>query len=256
VVHEARKAIKRMRALARLLRHELGETEFERVDNSLRTTAARLAGARDAEVRLATLQALLERHPKALTLRRVSPLRAQLESERGEVLTSSERDAVLMDIATMRRQLAHWNLIEHSFQALAPGLRHIYREGHHHYRRVRRGHARNAHDLHDWRKRVKSLYYVLDTLGGAKVKGTRRTTLLADQLGDLLGEEHDLWMLRAYITEHPSVFGKDDATRDALLKRIELRRARLRKRALEQGRRLYKRKPAGFTRRMGRSLGR
>jgi hypothetical protein len=31
-VHEARKAIKRMRALARLLRDELGEQEFARVN--------------------------------------------------------------------------------------------------------------------------------------------------------------------------------------------------------------------------------
>ena len=34
LVHDARKAIKRMRALARLLRHELGESEFRRVNDS------------------------------------------------------------------------------------------------------------------------------------------------------------------------------------------------------------------------------
>src|SRR5580693_577882 len=66
LVHDARKAIKRMRALARLLRCALGEREFERVDDSLRAAGRRLSGARDAEVRLATLRRLRSKHPKAL----------------------------------------------------------------------------------------------------------------------------------------------------------------------------------------------
>jgi CHAD domain-containing protein len=253
-VHEARKAIKRMRALARLLRHELGESEFQRVNDSLRAAGARLAGARDAEVRLATLHALSERYPKALTPERVRPLGERLEGERGEAIEPSERDAVLADIAAMRRQLARWNLVEYDFQALAPGLRRIYREGRRRRRRVMRGDALNAQDLHDWRKRVKSLYYVLDMLGGTKSKGARRATRRANRLGDVLGEEHDLWMLRTYIERHPDALRGDDSTRDALLRSIERRRARLRRRALKLGARLYKRKPGSFTRRMGHSL--
>lgn len=254
LVHEARKAIKRMRALARLLRRELGESEFGRVNNSLRAAGARLAGARDAEVRLATLHALSARHPKALTPERVRPLDERLESERGEAIDPSERDAVLTDIATMRRQLARWNLVERDFHALAPGLQRIYREGRRRRRRVMRGGARNAQDLHDWRKRVKSLYYALELLGGTKSKSARRAKRHANRLGDVLGEEHDLWMLRTYIKQHPDTLGDDDATRDALLRSIERRRARLRERALELGARLYKRKPGSFTRRMGHSL--
>ncbi len=67
VVHETRKAIKRMRALARLFRDELGEPEFKRLNSLLRGAAGRLAGARDAEVRLATLRRLAKRHPAALS---------------------------------------------------------------------------------------------------------------------------------------------------------------------------------------------
>jgi CHAD domain-containing protein len=254
LVHEARKAIKRMRALARLLRHELGEQEFKRVNNSLRAAGARLAGARDAEVRLATLGGLTDRHPRALGLEGIQHLSERLERERRQTGEPSDRNEVLEDIAAMRRQLARWNLVEHDFDALAPGLRRIYREGRRRRARVKRVHARNAHDLHDWRKRVKSLYYVLDMLGGAKSKGARRATRHADRLGDLLGEEHDLWMLHAYAECHPDAFGGDDAARNALLKRIERRRTRLRKRALALGARLYKRKPGSFTRHIGRSL--
>jgi CHAD domain-containing protein len=254
LVHEARKAIKRMRALARLLRHELGEPEFRRVNDSLRATARRLASARDADVRLATLHTLTKRHPRVLAPERIRALRERLESERGETIEPADRDRVLADIASMRRQLARWNLVEHDFKALAPGLRRIYREGRRRQRRVERAHARDTQDLHDWRKRAKSLYYVLDMVGGTSSESVRRTTGRANRLGDVLGEEHDLWMLGVYLERHPEVFGEDSATRDALLARIARRRRRLRGRALKLGKRLYKRKPGSFTRRIGRSL--
>jgi hypothetical protein len=91
-------------------------------------------------------------------------------------------------------------------------------------------------------------------LGAANSKGARGATRRADRLGDALGEEHDLWMLGVYVERHPEVFGRDNATRDALLRQIRRRRARLRRRALKLGARLYRRKPGSFTQRIGRSL--
>jgi CHAD domain-containing protein len=256
LVHEARKAIKRMRALARLLRYELGEREFERVNSSLRAAGQRLAGARDAEVRLATLQRLRTRHPKALALEGIERLSEQLERERKQASEPTPPRDVLADIADMRRHLARWNLVEHDFEALAPGLKRIYREGRRRYARVKREHARNAEHVHDWRKRVKSLYYALDMLGGASAKGTRDVTRRAERLGDVLGEEHDLWMFAAYLQEHPEAFGEDTSAHEALLKLTERRRERLRERALELGARLYELGAGDFTRRIGNVLAR
>jgi CHAD domain-containing protein len=256
LVHEARKAIKRMRALARLLRYELGEQELERVNSSLRAAAQRLAGARDADVRLATLERLRTRHPKALALEGVQRLSERLEHERERASEPASPKDVLADIADMRRHLARWNLVEHDFDALAPGLQRIYREGRRRYTRVKREHGRSAEDVHDWRKRVKSLYYALDMLGGASAKGARSATRRAERLGDLLGEEHDLWMLRAYIEQHPDAFGGDSAAREKLLELTERRRKRLRKRALKLGKRLYERKPGDFTQRIASALSR
>jgi CHAD domain-containing protein len=266
LVHEARKAIKRMRALARLLRDELGEQEFARVDSSLRSAGRRLAGARDADVRLATLRELIERHPQALAPSGKSPngngsrregirrLAEQLQRERLHSSQPSDIDEVLADIAAMRDQLARWSLVDTDFGTLSPGLRRVYREGRHRYLRCAREHGREEQDVHDWRKRVKSLYYALDMLGAKKAKGARRATRRADRLGDLLGSEHDLWMLCTYVEDHPQAFGSDAAAMAELLKLIEQRRRRLRKRALALGARLYKRKPGKFTRRIGRAL--
>src|ERR1700685_3728678 len=50
-VHDTRKALKRLRALVRLLRAELGERQYKREHAILRDAARRLAGGRHAEVR-------------------------------------------------------------------------------------------------------------------------------------------------------------------------------------------------------------
>ncbi|HEX4837149.1 MAG TPA: CHAD domain-containing protein [Solirubrobacteraceae bacterium] len=256
LVHEARKTIKRMRALARLLRDELGEQELDHVNKSLRDAAQRLARARDAEVRLATLQHLRARHPKALALEGIEQLRTRLERERDEAGEPAPEHDVLSDIGDMRRALSRWNLVDHDFEAIAPGLRRIYRGGRRRYARVIREHARDAEAVHDWRKRVKSLYYALDMLGGTSAKGTQGATRRAERLGDLLGEEHDLWLLSAYVEEHPDAFGDDAAASKTLLALTERRRKRLRERALGVGARLYELRPGDFIRRVRDSLAR
>jgi CHAD domain-containing protein len=254
LVHEARKTIKRMRALARLLRYELGDEELKRVNASLRAAGQRLAGSRDAEVRLATLDRLKARHPEALAGAGVERLRERLAREREEASEPGREREVLGDLGEMRREAARWKLVDHDFQAVAPGLRRIYREGRRRYRMLARQKTSGVEATHDWRKRVKGLYYALDMLGGAQTKGTRGATRRAERLGDVLGEEHDLWLLATYVEQHPETFENDPSTRRALLELADRRRNRLRKRALTQGGRLYRRKPGAFTRRAGSSL--
>ncbi len=271
-MHEARKAIKRMRALARLFREEMGEPEFGRVNSSLGEAGRRLSSARDAQVRLATLKSLAERRPGALASSGIDLFGIHLEHERALAGEPADSAEVLEDIAAMRRQLARWELTARDFEDLAPGLQRIYEEGRKRYRRAKRerpyGAAKAKHPsreaaagrerepvpsdqaMHDWRKRVKSLYYALDMLGGKRTKGARKATRRAERLGDLLGEEHDLWMLSLYAEQHSDVFGQDSRACEDLLATIACERRRLRKRALGLGARLYKRSPGRFTQRM------
>jgi CHAD domain-containing protein len=249
LVHEARKAIKRMRALARLMRYELGEQEFDRVNSSLRDAGRRLAVARDADVRLATLERLQRRHPDSLAQAGIERLGEQLRRERAQTGVSADEHTTLAEVSEMRRELASWKLVEHDFKTLEPGLRRIYREGRRRYRRVRRQRGADIDAAHDWRKRVKGLYYALDMLGDGS-KGARKSSKRAERLGEILGEEHDLWMLAAYAREHSDAFEGDSEAQAALVKLVERRRERLHRRALGRGARLYKRKPRAFTRRV------
>lgn len=254
LAHETRKTIKRMRALASLLRDQLGEDELRRRRQALRVTASRLAGARDAEVRLATLETLSKRYPRRLAVNGIELLRGGLERERDEARRTIDYGALLDDLKSLRKELVGLQLAVHDLGSLGPGLEGLYGEARRRYRRTRRKKASNALAAHDWRKRVKSLYYALDALGGSD--GARATTRRAERLGDMLGEEHDLWLLETYLEQHPDAAGTDSSARKTVLRLALRRRRRLHKRALRKGERLFKPRPGEFAKRMQKMLGR
>src|SRR3954449_13245012 len=62
-VHDARKRIKKTRALLRLARPAMTRGAFQRRNRTLRDTARGLSGARDADVMAETVSDLAERYP-------------------------------------------------------------------------------------------------------------------------------------------------------------------------------------------------
>ena len=255
-IHETRKALKRLRALVRLLREELGEQQYQREHAILRDAARRLTGARDAEVMVTTLDALLRRHPRKLGRRRpLIELRKLLVAERAaaEHKTLGDRamrGEVLRELSGLRERAKRWSLPERPGIALVElDLRRIYRDGRKRKRRVARGRG-GAHATHAWRKRVKDLRYA------AEILGQRPLARRADRLAELLGEEHDLVVLIGLLPpagRAPFKGKRGKRARKALLKRIARRRRQLRKGALREGERLYGRRPKKFLRRVRRT---
>jgi CHAD domain-containing protein len=284
-VHEARKALKRLRALLRLLEDELGERTYARESAVVRDAGRRVARARDAEVVLNTLDALIERHPKELGRRRgVRRLRVRLQRERDGAaelaLADGERSGGdgLAELLALRIRVATWQLAsDDGVDAVEPALARIYGKGRKRMRRAARASGTRAQGrkLHEWRKRVKDLRYVAEMLeradaderdrdGRKKRKRARAQAAFignvarrADDLGELLGEEHDLAMLaervRAEANAGRATGAPGRGSRKALLRAIAHRRKRLRKRALRDGKRLYERNPKRFVRRMRRA---
>jgi CHAD domain-containing protein len=263
-VHELRKTLKRLRALMRLLRAELGRERFARENAALRDCAQRLAGARDAEVMVGTLDALVRRHPK-LTARGaaagggVRRLRAELERERERAaaagLAPDRRRAVIADLRAIRARVLGWELREprDPTELVAPGIERLYGKGRRRLRRASR--RRDIGTMHAWRKSAKDLRYVAETLDrGEGSKRLRRVARRADRLGELLGEEHDLALLARRVRKRRELFAGDRRGRKALLQRIAQRRKRLRRAALREGERLYERKPKAFVHRLRKAL--
>ena len=285
-VHEARKALKRLRALLLLVRDELGERAYARESALVRRTGKRLAQARDAEVLLSTLDDLIKRHPKKLGSRRgVQRLRARLQTERDgaaelALADSATRAGVLDDLRALRVRVAGWQLADPGgIEAVEPALPRLYGKGRRRMRRAERARRARGRKLHEWRKRVKDLRYAAEMLqrsdddgkrprkraGGKPGKRARRRSSAeaafigkvarqADDLGELLGEEHDLAVLAERVRTEAKATRASGApgpgTRKALLKLIARRRKRLRKRALRDGGRLFGRTPKSFVRRM------
>lgn len=280
-VHETRKALKRLRALMRLLEGELGAKRARRERAVLRDAAARLAGARDAEVMVSTLDALVERHPRKLGHDRgVAELREDLERERlrasartlGDALA---RERVAEELADARVRVAKWKLPadRSAVRLTGVGLERIYRAGRGGRRRSGRRNA-GPKMLHKWRKHVKDLRYGAEVLevrappktgaeassskrqpkwSGRTVKRSKRIAVVArraDRLGEMLGEEHDLMLLAERVRAHKSLKRRRKRTRKRLLRAISRRRARLRKRALRDGERLYALGSRRFVRKM------
>jgi CHAD domain-containing protein len=273
-VHEVRKAVKRVRALLRVLRGELGRKRYARENGALRDCARRLAGARDAEVMVATLDGLLGRRPEEFAdSPGVAALRAELLAEREAAAASGIGDplvraAVAEELRAVRRRMKRRPPRTRGLEAVAPGIERLYREGRGGLRTARKdgGGRRNEEALHSWRKRVKDLRYAAETLDRGKTGGggngsgkggswtrVRRIAQEADRLGEMLGEEHDLALLEARVRERRRQFAGEKRTRKRLLKTIARRRKRLRGAALRDGRRLYRRRPKRFVRRLRRS---
>ena len=227
-VHETRKAIKRLRALLGMLRQELGERSFQRENATLRDLADQLAGARDATVMLATLDALVARYERQLGRRHgVLALRRRLADEsarmqRATLADANARAALLGELHALRWRIAAWSLPASPGMRLVDGdLERLYRQGRARRGRVLHGKGERTVAMHRWRKRVKDLRYAAEILerrgarGPGKPGGSRESrrsgkherpdrrlrelAARADDLAELLGEEHDLAVLAQHL---------------------------------------------------------
>jgi CHAD domain-containing protein len=237
-VHNARKDMKKLRALLRLVRGELGDDVYRRENECFRDAAAELSGVRDADVMLATLEGLeLE---EAVS----GPVRQALEAHRVRTGGGSRGQAASLVIGILteaRARVEHWPLEHDDFDVLRPGLTRMYKRGRRELRATRG--EPSVEGLHEWRKRTKELWYehtllrfvwkpVMDAVGDE-----------AHTLSDLLGDDHDLAVLLAWAQEHSE-------PKPELVEAVEARRAALQQEAFELGARLYADRPKIFVRRL------
>lgn len=248
-VHAARKAIKKERALLRLGRAALPSRRRGRENSALRNAARRMAAARDSEVVVQSLDQLAERYAGQLPASTFDAARTRLELDRdaqiAETSPVSSADEAAEQIRAVRLRVDSWRLKGEGWSAIEPGLSRTYSEGRRAFRRARK--SSSLEDLHAWRKRVKDLWYELRLLSpvcGPIIAGGAEE---ADRLGELLGSEHDLGLLKqALIRKAPEV----PTHLDALIALVEYRREQLRRQAFLVGKRLYNEPTSDFTRRL------
>jgi CHAD domain-containing protein len=245
-VHEARKDMKKLRAVVRLVRAEIGDNVYRRENACFRDAGQELSGVRDADVMLATLAKLEHEIPEAAA----GDLRQALEAHKLRTAAGTRGQAsvqVVEILTTARRRIGRWPLDEDGFEAVAGGIERIYRRGRKDYRNVRA--EPTTENLHEWRKRVKDLWYHLTILRTAWPPVMDALADEAHALSEHVGEDHDLAVLLLWAEEHAP------ASAAAIAGPVGRRRAELQAGAFELGERLYADKPGAFMRRLERWWG-
>ncbi len=239
-VHEARKDMKKLRALLRLVRGELGDDWFARENACFRDAARELAGARDADVLLETLESLDVPAPVGPELRK--RIQAEEAPRQGDGRASAARGVVEI-LVEARRRVDEWPLGRDSFAAVAPGLERTYRRGRRDFRAARRDPT--VEGLHEWRKRLKELWYhhrVLRCLWPPVMAAVGDE---AHELSNRLGDDHDLALLADWVRDS---VGEEPALSAA----VDRRREELQREALALGERVYADKPSAYVLRLKR----
>ena len=248
-VHEARKDLKKLRSLLRLVRTGLGKRFYRTENRRFRDAGARLSVARDAEVKLQTLAALRSRFPDDLDGNALEGYAKVLEQERrlaGESLDSGAVSETLDEVTLGRNRVSGWKLKARGWELVGPGLARSYRRGRKRMRDVVEAPTDAA--VHEWRKRVKDLWYQLRVVRDAWPQVIEATADQAHELTELLGDHHDLAVIAADVRGRPELFGHREGA-DALLGVAARRQDELLGDAIELGRRLYAEKPKDFERR-------
>jgi CHAD domain-containing protein len=245
-VHGARKDLKKLRTVLRLLRDALGKKRHRRADARFRNAARALSGARDAEVKLETLKGLGEREA-GLPAAAVEAWRNILERDRAAATDTvrSERLAAeaVEEIEAGLEEIQGWSLEGDSWKTIGPALTRSYRRGR---KAMKAAEGGDEVDLHEWRKRAKDLWYELRLLSRAWEGPLEATAEEAHKLTDLLGDHHDLAVLREDL--HKRNLGEEQTA--ALAVAIDRRQEELAAEAFPLGHRLYAERPKQFSRRL------
>ena len=237
-VHEARKDLKKLRALLRMARAELGEDTFRRENVCFRDAGRELAGVRDSDVMLETLRAL------ELPAGMEGELRTTIEAHRAAGGGDGRRTAAAGVVAMLREargRVNGWPLERDSFDALRDGLERTYRRGRRAFRAARTDPTVEA--LHEWRKRVKELWYHHSLLRALWPPVMEAVGDEAHELTNRLGDDHDLAMLAGWVREHAEA-------EPEFFEAVERRRSELQGEAIALGERLYADRPDAYVRRL------
>jgi hypothetical protein len=244
-VHEARKRVKKIRAVVRLFQRDLGK-DYRIRNRQLRTIAHQLSSLRDVDATVEMMESVRDRYPRLVTPPIFAAVQRGLLARKRGTVEHLHPDHLLPRVARELRRLA---------KAMPRRIRRVggytsVRAGMlHAYRRARNAMASvnaNPEDVrfHLWRRRVKDHWYHVRLFEGLNAHADVRARGL-ERLETWLGDDHNLVLLRTTILSAPARFG-DERTTAIVLGCVTKHQATLRKRALKLGGRMFSGKPGVF----------
>ena len=249
-VHDARRRVKKIRAIIRLVRPVLDRT-YRVVDHDLREVSKMLAPVADGQGVIETLNAIATRYHKALPERTIGAARAGLIRRGARVDREAYARGVLEKAAhslhNERRRVKHWHLAAEGFPAVAAGLEESYRRA----RRlmIAAWSKPTPSHYHRWRQHVKNHWFhirLLESRCGYHLEAHERRI---EALDGVLGEYHNVVLLREILVSD-GYLSRDETAR--CLRVVARYQRVLRRHAERLALGIYSERPRRFVRRIKR----
>ena len=243
-VHEARKCLKRVRALMRLVQPMLGVKAFKNHDRRLRSVARWLSAPRDCQAMIETVNRLENGDGRVWNAATAQAFKAQLHRDRGRAeieLMQSGLSRALDDLADIRQRYRDLEL-KKSERYLAVGLQRSYRQARREFKRSYE--SLHDEDFHGWRKSAQHHWRHMQLLFLAWPGAMQARIVTASALSKLLGYDHDLTVLMQKLQADAATEGGD------FFDYCRRRQAELRAEAQPHGIRLFVERPDDFAGRM------
>jgi CHAD domain-containing protein len=249
-VHDARRRIKKIRAIIRLVRPVLDKA-YRSVDDDLRTVARMLAPVADGRGIIETLDELARRYGKAIPPQTLAAARAGVMRNGARAdRDAAERGVLEVAAGTLRserKRVKHWHMTAQGFGAIGPGLEESYRRARH-MMIVAWSKPKPSH-FHVWRRYVKDHWFhvrLLEGRCGYHLVGYERRI---EALDGVLGEYHNVILLRDLLVTDIHLSREETAR---CLRVIARYQRLLRRHAELLGVGIYTERPRRFVRRIRR----
>lgn len=243
-VHETRKNCKKGRALLRLVRPAL--SDYSQANKALRDAARALGPIRDPHAMLETFDNLNPTGDSDHTLVRAELVKRSEAATEGILANDRQRlaDARAL-LESVRGRSVAWELPD-GFESVATGLEKTYRRG----RKRQKDVLESPHDeaFHEWRKRVKYLWYQVRLLRDSAPSFLKPLARTLHDLSNDLGDAHDLSLLHQELED----WKREDLSVEigSLELAAKERKSELEDRALSVGPLIYVEKTGRFVDRM------
>jgi CHAD domain-containing protein len=251
-VHEARKCFKKIRALLRLVRPRIKQRVYHTENYRFRDAGQALSAIRDAKILIESLDKLTEHFADHIAGRSFGEVRAELRNNlrnaRQRLLENRETlKQVAVAVELGRDRVKDWTDVPKRWSSVAAGLQDAYQRVRRAFARAQAG--RTLPELHEWRKQVKYLRHQLMVLQLLQPDIMEDLAKQAERLGDLLGDDHDLAVLRQVLEAYRERLSDPGAV-ETLHALIDRRRAELQDEAIALGESWLRGRPKDFANRI------
>lgn len=249
-IHEARKSVKKVRALLRLVQPEMGDAYREET-RTLRDAGRTLSELRDARSVIESLEKLQQGYPNELRRSVFDAIRRGLLTRKKEREQQEDIPAVLRKIATelkaAGKRAKRWPLATDGFPALESGLEKMFRKSRAAFSKAQK--RPTAQNYHEWRKRLKDHWYHIRVLESTWTEVMQGYEAALKDVETWIGDDHNLVLLRQLLTAEPQSFGGEKSA-EPVIALIDKEQKRLRDNAESVARRIYQEKPRKLVRRL------